>query len=466
MPASMSRSRARSASGPARLVVGGACGAVSPDSASLVARDRDGACDTGRGSVEFRGLGGPFRKGLIAVSSSDGPSPLRVIGRYDLDRHENIILPRPGDRASRFDLREAGAVEPWEEPLTSTVRQFYAAMSPIALFWVPDGDIQPLGLPLVELIRSLAGNLEHGTIRGFSPNPFLPVLIRSPWSGGVLTWTSEASEFEVRGLPAASYRIRAFRPLWAHNVRFGAHIGASGISSDASKLWSKLDLTEPDSREVMGFVRWESGVSAQGAEIYMQHAASFRRYLRRAEADENGFYRFTGVPGGEPYFIFALPRGEATAVRNFEYFGVPSGLREVSRESTLHPHRVTGAIPQLPATAGERVLPTTRRASRVLAVAQSRFPEVRDGVLQLVRVDGRAEHVAWSFGAESFGKFNVSNVPHGRYRVDLLDAGGQKTLSSLPLEVGDGRTEIVVEWPPSSGRGPAVPGSRDRTRVN
>ena len=30
------------------------------------------------------------------------------------------------------------------EPLTSSVRQFYAAMSPIALFWLPDDDIGPL----------------------------------------------------------------------------------------------------------------------------------------------------------------------------------------------------------------------------------------------------------------------------------------------------------------------------------
>ena len=35
----------------------------------------------GAGSVEFRGLGGPFRKGLIAVSGAGDSSPLRVIAQ-------------------------------------------------------------------------------------------------------------------------------------------------------------------------------------------------------------------------------------------------------------------------------------------------------------------------------------------------------------------------------------------------
>ena len=128
----------------------------------------------GASSVEFRGLGGPFRKGLIAVSGSGESAPLRVVARYDLDRHESITLLRPGQSASRFDLPEAAGLEPLQEPLTSSVREFYAAMSPIAIFWVPDGDIRPLSLPLVEFARSFAGHLGHGAVHGFSPNPFPP----------------------------------------------------------------------------------------------------------------------------------------------------------------------------------------------------------------------------------------------------------------------------------------------------
>lgn len=39
----------------------------------------------GRDSVEFQGLGGPLRKGLIAASGADRHAPLWVVGRYDLD---------------------------------------------------------------------------------------------------------------------------------------------------------------------------------------------------------------------------------------------------------------------------------------------------------------------------------------------------------------------------------------------
>ena len=236
----------------------------------------------GASSVEFRGLGGPFRKGLIAVSGSGESAPLRVVARYDLDRHESITLPRPGQSASRFDLPEAAGLEPLQEPLTSRAcASFYAAMSPIALFWVPDGDIGPLRLPLVEFARSFAAHSEHGAVHGFSPNPFLPVLLRSPWSAGVLTWTSEASEFEVGGLPAGQYRVRALDLFGRVTFASGAYVGPAHGSIEPTRPWAKCDLEEPDSREVMGFVRWESGAPAAKAVVFMQNTYNFRKYVRR-----------------------------------------------------------------------------------------------------------------------------------------------------------------------------------------
>ena len=40
------------------------------------------------------------------------------------------------------------------------------------------------------------------------------------------------------------------------------------------------------------------------------------------ETDEHGYFRFIAVPGGEPYFVFAVPPGQTAAMRNFDYFGV------------------------------------------------------------------------------------------------------------------------------------------------
>ena len=325
---------------------------------------------------------------------------------------------RPGQAASRLDLPEMAGVEPSREPLTSSVRLFYAAMSPVALFWVPEGDIGPLGLPLVELVRLFAAHAEHGTIRGFAPNPFLPVLVRAPWSAGVLTWTSEASEFELGGLPTGAYRVRALDLFGRVTFASGATVGPGQRMGGATRLWSKLNLDEPDSREVMGFVRWESGAPVARAVVFMQNTYNFRRFFRRVETDDSGFFRFGSVPAGESYFAFALPPDEQNGMREFDYFGMPAQLREVWRELTLHPHRVTG----------------------VLVVART------ESVLQLVRVDGGKERVIWSFRAAASGRFTIGNVPHGTYRVQTPPSDRGTPARSLPFEVMDGRQETFVQW--------------------
>jgi Carboxypeptidase regulatory-like domain len=370
----------------------------------------------GADSVEFRGLGGPFRKGLIAVSAAGGLSPLRVIARYDLDRHENITLPRPGDRASRFDIPEAGGLEPLDQPLTPAVRLFYAALSPIALFWVPDVDIGPLRLPLDELVRSIAAHARHGAVRGFSPNPLLPVLVRSASFGDVLGWTSEASEFEVGGLSAGIYRARAMDLFGSVTFASGARAG----SAEHTRLWSRIDMDQPNNCEVMGAVQWESGAPAAKAAVFMQNTLDFRRFVRRVETNEDGFFRFENVPRNEPYFTFALPPGQTASMRNLHQFAAAGVQREIWRDQTLHPHRVSGS----------------------LALASPSGTS-----LQLIRVDGKAEAPVWGFRADSAGRFTVENVPHGRYRVRVGQVGGQASNSSIAFDVGDGRTESNVEWP-------------------
>jgi hypothetical protein len=375
----------------------------------------------GAGSVEFRGLGGPLRKGLIAVSGSGESSPLRVIARYDLDRHENITLPRPGQRASRFDLPEAGGLEPWGEPLTPAVRLFYAAVSPIALFWVADVDIGPLRLPLDDLAESFASHSVHGTVRGFSPHPFLPVLIKSRWSPGVLTWASEGSEFEVGGLPAGQYRARAVDVFGRVTFSSGALVGPSQTSVEATQLWTKLDLDETDSREIMGFVRWESGAPVEKASVFMQNTYDFRKYVRRVETDHQGFFRFAGAPGNEPYFVFAVPPGQPAAMRNMDYFGITAFQRELWRDQVVHPHRIIGSV-------GDGV---------PLA-----------SLIQLVKLDLSGDAIIWSFRADSSGRFTVENLPHGHYRLEISsDLRGGKRAHSRPFDVVDGQAEVAVKWP-------------------
>ncbi len=325
-----------------------------------------------------------------------------------------------GQPALRWDLPEAAGLEPWQEPLTSSVRLFYAAMSPIALFWAPDGDIGPLRLPLAEFIRSFDEPAMRGTLRGFAPSPFVPVLAKSPWSAGVLTWTSEASEFEVAGLPAGTYRARALDLFGRVTFASGAYVGPDQRTTAATTLWAKVDLDEPDRRQVMGFVRWESGVPVGKAAVFMQNTSDFRKYVRRVETDEHGYFRFADVPANEPYFVFAVPPGQTHAMRTLDYFGIAVFQREIWREQVVHPHRITGSL------------------------AEVISPE---SVLELVSVDRKVDALVWSFRADPSQRFTVENVPHGRYCVQVSHREGENAVRSLAFEVGDGGADVTVEWP-------------------
>ncbi len=161
-----------------------------------------------------------------------------------------------------------------------------------------------------------------GTVRGFAPNPFLPVLVNSPTSASVLAWTNEGSEFEVGGLPAGTYRARALDLFGRVTFASGAFVRPGQATTAAIRLWEKLDLEEPDSREVMGFVRWESGALVEKAVVFMQNSYDFRRYVKRVETDEHGFFRFVGATSDEPYFVFAVPPGRAGEMKNHDYFGI------------------------------------------------------------------------------------------------------------------------------------------------
>lgn len=301
-----------------------------------------------------------------------------------------------------------------------------------------------------------------GIARGFAPHPFLPVLIESHTAAPRLAWTSEASEFEVDGLPAGDYRVRALD-------LFGRVTFAAGVAvrpdrtvgpGEHVRLWSKVDLEEPESRQVMGFVRWENGLPVAKAVVFMQNTYNFRKYVRRVETDEQGFFRFVDVPGNEPYFVFALPPGDVNANRSSEHFGVGIFQREVWRDLTLHAHRVTGSIEGLAIEKSEApsephgaidFQPVTERPPGKMIAPRKRKGNIpsnllANSLLQLVRIEDRSETIVWTFRPEPSGQFTVSNMPHGNYRVQVRQVDGEQTVRSLPFDIGDGRTETIVRW--------------------
>lgn len=169
----------------------------------------------------------------------------------------------------------------------------------------------------------------------------------------------------------------------------------------------------------MGFVTYENGHPAAKASVFVQHAGNFRVFLKRIETDEQGYFRADGLPGDEPYFAFALPAGEETAFREFQYFSVPALRREVWVGLTIHAHRVSGEV--------ARMSP--------------------DSFLQLVRTEPEGDRAITRISVTPSGSFSIANVPHGKYRVvHIYTQGGEPIARSVPFEVVERKPEVIIQW--------------------
>lgn len=366
----------------------------------------------------FAGLGRPYHQGLIAASGVDPGSPWVCVGRYDLDAAGEVFLSGGPFVATRGDLPEAAAIAAPTAADSAVEASFYAALSPIALFWPRRRDDE-FGPPVRLRGPSAAKTVPAtGAARGFGPLAFAPVLIQPRSGGSRIEWTSDASEFACAGLPPGPCLVRGLDVHGRLSFARGLYVAAGSETTLAPAFWTKIDLDEPESREVSGFVRWENGAPAVKAEVFVQNAGDFRRYLRRVETDEGGFFRAGGLLGGETYFVFALPPGDATAMRRFAYFSVFPSQREISRDATLHPHRIAGDLGGLDPGAAARI----------------------------VAIEPKAERVLWTTRPDAAGRFVVANIPHGRYRVDAVSSDQKILARSEVLEIGDGRSEAGVRW--------------------
>jgi hypothetical protein len=109
-------------------------------------------------TVEFSHVGGPFGKGLIATAGPEDASPLRIIGRYDLDRSAEVVLSGNEMPVLRYDLPEVAGLEPWRFEPSTQERLFYAAMSPVPLFWREAPLGWPSWLPMPAFLRRLSSD--------------------------------------------------------------------------------------------------------------------------------------------------------------------------------------------------------------------------------------------------------------------------------------------------------------------
>ncbi len=391
----------------------------------LMSRDVNGE----EAEVEFSGVGGPFRTGLVLVSDLSSGSSWEPKGRFEVDRSDEITISCTEEYTpSARDVPEAECVPAWQRETSEAGRRFFSLLTPVALFWQAGGSrpsaadldlahqIQAAGLDLVA--HRPNSSRARGGLRGSGPSPFLPVLIESRDGPAWLEWTSEASEFELLGLPRGLYRVRSLNSYGRVSFARGAIVPASGVVDLGARPGSPIELDEPLSREVMGTVRWEDGRPADKAVVFLQDATNFRRFLKREVTNRNGYFRIPDVPAAR-YVAFALPPDDKRAMKSFVYPRVDAMPRETWLDLSLSPHRVIGRLP---------------------AAGSSRL-------VQLARVDpeGR-ERVVWSLTPADDGQFEITNVPHGQYVVRRARDGSAPGSASLPFVVEGDRT-VTVRWP-------------------
>lgn len=450
--------------------------------------------DIGAGTteVEFSGIGGPFKKGLIVVSDLSSPSSeWKPKAAYNLDRSGDVTVSFITNYIpSSHDVPEAEcvhAVHPWPDGTSEAKRLFFSMLTPVALFWQTDQPVQSSasadfsgqGLALRPENRDLrmyvpnsfggllspralfwptdllsqtsasgdsanqAPRVRKATsgLHGYGPNPFLPVLIESRDGRAWLEWTSGASEFELVNVPAGLYRVRSFDTFGKMSFARGLVASPSEVADLKSGLGDRIQLDEPRSREVMGFVRWENGSPAQNAEVFLQDAANFRRFLERVVTNENGFFSISNVPAAQ-YVSFALPPNDENSMKNFIYPYVKETPREVWLDFTLSPHRIVG---QRPEVGSSKRLELLREDPEVQACL---FWPVTSGMIPWavpISLKGQ-ERVVWAVTPTEGGQFKISNVPHGRYKVRTASEGSAAAITSLPFVI-ERDLVTTVRWP-------------------
>ncbi len=367
--------------------------------------------------VEFPDLGGPFRKGIVCISESDSPSRWEPKAAFDLDRsHEVTVSCIGGPIPSALEVPEAGCLPPWQPKMSGATRLFFSMLTPTALLWQTDSSPEPTAVTSagVDATRR-RGNSE---LRGYASGPFLPVLIESRDGGAWLDWTSDASEFDLVGIPGGVYRVRSLSSFGRVSYARGLVVPPSGIADLDSRFDSRIEVDEPLSREVMGIVRWENGLPAEGAEVFLQDAANFRRFLQRAVADRSGYFRIPNVPGGARYVAFAMPPKVGHAIKHYVYLHIDQAQRETWLDFSLSPHHIVGQF-----ASGE-----SKRQ------------------IQLIREDpGGQKRLVWSVASTKEGQFEFANVLHGRYVVHAVGEGSLGSRASVPFVV-EADEKVVVRW--------------------
>ena len=364
----------------------------------------------------FTEIGGPFAKGLIVVADLDGKSNWLPKFAYNLEQSDEAVVLADDDLAmSSLSVPETTSLLRWKTEISEAERLFFGLLTPVALFCNPES-----------LLRK-AANGQHGdsltleenrVLRGFGPNAYVPMLIESQSGDAWLEYTSEASEFELKNISNGTYRVRALDSFGRLTFARGAVVNNSPDTELAVRPIAHVLVDEPRSREVMGTVRWEDGSPAVGANVFLQDAASFRRFLQKVDVNRNGFFYVPEVPASR-YVAFAMPPDDEQAMKNFVSFDVNELPREKWADLIVSNRRIVGKLPD------------TRFWQRI----------------ELLR-EGQEDQktVVWTISPIKNRDFEISNVLAGKYSIRAIGESDASNVISLPFDIAQ-ESSTNVRWP-------------------
>ena len=118
------------------------------------------------------------------------------------------------------------------------------------------------------------------------------------------------------------------------------------------------------------------GAPIADANVVMQDASNFRKYLRSAKTDANGGTRFSQIPANGSYFLFATHSKQKEPLKHFHYFeleGSPSpnlAMLEVYR-GIIFCHSLPTSIEQCVLEPISGLMPQKQKALRQISKERS-----------------------------------------------------------------------------------------------
>jgi len=295
--------------------------------------------------------------------------------------------------------------------------------------------------------------LPHGgTVFGRTPWPFTDVIASTDAGTVRMTFSDQAGEFEIFGLPSGRCLVKAgsLNPSGRSYLPKGVFIHEHATST--VKIYFRDEIADEEGKSILfGWVTDDTGLPVPNALVYCQNLDDTPRYLQATKSDEAGVYYFQAVTAGGKYVLVLAVEGDKNAVRLLKSCRVASE----SRENRMDLIRGSGEIRARVRVSGKP------REGALVSLYEVRQPE--GATLLASRIANASGEVTFTYvpssnyllqsAAEGFcvatTKCIVPEKKGQEFQTYVLDLEPTATLELRFLgsngEVRTGRTALVVD---------------------